>query len=121
MFDGVEQGIFPLVARPALQDLIGTEADTLIGPGWVYITALFLLGCGVRGFLFGWIGDRAGRVRAMIYSILAYSLFHWVLLFCAIARPVGCVPFSLRQSEWEENGLWVWRWLWSPGRKASGH
>src|SRR3954462_948180 len=70
MFDGLEQGIFPLVARPALQDLMGAEADTLIGPWMGYITALFLLGAACGGFLFGWIGDRAGRVRAMIYSIL---------------------------------------------------
>jgi SHS family sialic acid transporter-like MFS transporter len=44
MFDGVEQGVFPLVARPALQDLLGVEADKLIGPWMGYITALFLLG-----------------------------------------------------------------------------
>src|SRR6266851_2003806 len=44
MFDGVEQGAFPLVARPALQDLLGLEADKAIGPWMGYITALFLIG-----------------------------------------------------------------------------
>jgi hypothetical protein len=38
MFDGVEQGVFPLVARPALQDLLGVEADKLLGPWMGYIT-----------------------------------------------------------------------------------
>src|SRR5260370_41224388 len=75
MFDGVEQGCFPLVARPALQDLLSVEADHLIGPWMGYITALFLVGAACGGFLFGWIGDRVGRVRAMICSILAYSVF----------------------------------------------
>src|SRR5512140_180239 len=75
MFDGVEQGVFPLVARPALQDLLGTEADSLIGPWMGYITALFLVGAAFGGILFGWLGDRLGRVRAMVGSILAYSLF----------------------------------------------
>jgi MFS family permease len=40
-----------------------------------YITALFLLGAALGGLVFGWLGDRIGRVRAMIFSILAYSLF----------------------------------------------
>src|ERR1043165_7863366 len=87
MFDGVEQGVFPLVARPALQDLLGVEADKWIGPWMGYITALFLIGAACGGFLFGWIGDRVGRVRAMIYSILAYSLF------------TGCCYFA--QSVWQ--------------------
>jgi len=93
MFDGVEQGIFPLVARPALQDLIGTEADRLIGPWMGYITALFLLGAACGGFLFGWIGDRAGRVRAMIYSILAYSLFTGCCYFAQSPAQLGVFRF----------------------------
>src|SRR5436190_12595701 len=75
MFDGVEQGIFPLVARPALQDLLGVQADQLLGPWMGWITALFLLGAAGGGLVFGWLGDRVGRVRAMVMSILAYSLF----------------------------------------------
>ena len=75
MFDGVEQGVFPLVARPALQNLLGVESDQVIGPWIGYITAVFLVGAAGGGFLFGWLGDRIGRVRAMIFSILAYSLF----------------------------------------------
>src|SRR5690349_13526309 len=75
MFDGVEQGVFPLVARPALQDLLGVNADTQVGPWIGYITALFLLGAACGGLCFGWLGDRIGRVRAMMLSILAYSLF----------------------------------------------
>ena len=50
MFDGVEQGVFPLVARPALQDLLGVEADKLLGPWMGYITALFLVGALIMAF-----------------------------------------------------------------------
>lgn len=75
MFDGVEQGVFPLVARPALQDLLQVEADKSIGLWMGAITASFLLGAAFGGLVFGWLGDRIGRVRAMMLSILAYSLF----------------------------------------------
>src|ERR1700757_4023127 len=87
MFDGLEQGVFPLVARPALQDLIGVEADQQIGPWMGYITALFLIGAASGGLVFGWLGDRIGRVRAMMLSILAYSLF------------TGCSYFA--QTPWQ--------------------
>ena len=62
MFDGLEQGVFPLVARPALQDLLGVEADKMLGPWMGYITALFLVGAACGGLVFGWLGDRLGRV-----------------------------------------------------------
>jgi MFS family permease len=75
MFDGLEQGVFPLVARPALQDLLHVETDKEIGLWMGYITALFLVGAAGGGLFFGWLGDRVGRVRAMILSVLAYSIF----------------------------------------------
>jgi MFS family permease len=78
MFDGLEMGIFPLVARPALQEF--QQAAGIIDESFVQlwmgrITATFLLGAAAGGLVFGWLGDRIGRVRAMILSVLAYSLF----------------------------------------------
>ena len=93
MFDGVEQGVFPLVARPALQDLMHVESDRIIGPWIGYITAVFLIGAAGGGFLFGWIGDRVGRVRAMIYSILAYSLFTGCCYFAQSPAQLGFFRF----------------------------
>src|SRR6185369_17055953 len=86
MFDGLEMAIFPVVARPALQELLGTQADQQVGPWMGYITALFLLGAAGGGLIFGWLGDRIGRVRAMVASILAYSLFTG---FCYFAQTPG--------------------------------
>src|SRR5579859_1123113 len=93
MFDGVEQGVFPLVARPALQDLLRTDSDALIGPWMGYITALFLLGAALGGLVFGWLGDRLGRVRAMIFSILAYSLFTGCCYFAQSPGQLGFFRF----------------------------
>ena len=93
MFDGLEMGLFPLVGRPALRELLDVEARAamiesampLKGPGtraqlnaevglWFsVINAGFLIGAATGGVLFGWLGDRIGRVRAMTFSVLVYA------------------------------------------------
>jgi MFS family permease len=93
MFDGVEIAIFPVVARPALQELLGTQADQHVGPWMGYITALFLLGAAGGGLLFGWLGDKIGRVRAMIASILTYSVFTGVCYFAQAPWQLGVFRF----------------------------
>ena len=72
MFDGLEMGIFPLVGRPALTEMLH-GAD--IGPWFGRIIAVFLVGAAFGGFSLGWLGDRIGRTRAMVWSVLAYSVF----------------------------------------------
>lgn len=66
LFDGFEMGLFPLIGKPALRDLLGEaaspdEANRVFGA----IIAVFLVGAATGGVLFGWLGDRIGRVRAM--------------------------------------------------------
>jgi MFS family permease len=75
MFDGLEQGLFPQVARPALSDLLGVIDDKKIGLWFGVATAAFLVGAATGGVLFGWLGDRVGRVRAMTLSVLTYAIF----------------------------------------------
>ena len=93
MFDGLEMGIFPVVARPALQELLGTQADQQVGLWMGYITALFLLGAAGGGLVFGWLGDKIGRVRAMVASILMYSLFTGACYFAGAAWQLGLFRF----------------------------
>ncbi|HQW29599.1 MAG TPA: MFS transporter, partial [Verrucomicrobiales bacterium] len=73
MFDGYEMGLFPLIGKPALQDLLaGTtspEAITASLDRWFsVIIATFLVGAATGGVFFGWLGDRIGRVKAMSIS-----------------------------------------------------
>src|SRR5947207_13728802 len=75
MFDGLEMGLFPLVARPAITDLLGRADDTQISKWFAVATASFLVGAATGGVLFGWLGDRLGRVRAMTLSVLTYAVF----------------------------------------------
>jgi len=75
MFDGMEMGLFPLVGRDALRELLGSGAAAERVDQWYGIVlACFLVGAATGGVLFGWLGDKIGRVRAMTVSILMYSL-----------------------------------------------
>src|SRR5262245_21904109 len=75
MFDGAEMGVFSMVGRPALSDLMGPTPESVVGLWLSVITAGFLVGAATGGVLFGWLGDRIGRVRAMTLSVLTYALF----------------------------------------------
>src|SRR5947207_9122301 len=92
MFDGLEMGIFPLIARPALQDLL-RDSTSNIGDWMGYINALFLIGAACGGFAFGWLGDKVGRVRAMTLSVLAYSVFTGLGYFARSPLELGLVRF----------------------------
>jgi MFS transporter, SHS family, sialic acid transporter len=87
-FDGMEMGLFPRVARPALQELLAksahvSEVSELEVNRWYGIaTAGFLVGAATGGVLFGWLGDRLGRVRALTLSVLTYTV---ITGLCALA------------------------------------
>ena len=55
MFDGLEMGLFPQVARPLLMDLLNTTDDKVIGRWFGVATASFLVGAATGGVLFGWL------------------------------------------------------------------
>lgn len=94
MFDGLEMGIFPLIARPALQQMQnGVPDDTFVGHWTGIITALFLLGAALGGVVFGWLGDKIGRVRALSASILTYSLFTGLVYFVQTPAQLGALRF----------------------------
>ncbi|MDZ4819463.1 MAG: MFS transporter [Planctomycetota bacterium] len=105
MFDGMEMGIHPLVVTPALKELIGNEmkaGGATVDPQVLkdavntwngYTTSLFLLGAAGGGLVFGWLGDRIGRVRAMMFSILCYSGFTGLCYFAESAAQFGFLRF----------------------------
>jgi len=97
LFDGFELGLFPVVARSALLDLLKSvdveAADKLVGPWNARINACFLLGAASGGLVFGWLGDRIGRVRALALSILTYSLFTGFSYFAQAPWQLGALRF----------------------------
>jgi len=144
MFDGLEMGLFPIAARPALQDLLReqlaplhqavSESEEAIAKAqqdvekaqsaqqraeaqkilqeaekarqeakgraeaqisrWISVfVAMFLFGAALGGLLFGWLGDRMGRVRTMAMTIFAYSIFTGACYFATAPWQLAVLRF----------------------------
>ncbi len=85
MFDGAEMGMFSMVGRDALKDMLADRhpSEEEIGHIFGIIIAVFLVGAAAGGVIFGWLGDRIGRVKAMSLSVLVYALLTGL---CGLAR-----------------------------------
>ena len=158
MFDGLEMGIFPQIARPAMTQLVpepaakyvakalttaSTEAvdpavkftfeallrgssdesmktalaelrttganeavrkaavstwnaalENQVKSWHQFIDAMFLWGAALGGLVFGWLGDKVGRVRAMACSILVYSGFTGALYFAQSPAQIAALRFT---------------------------
>lgn len=74
--DATDFGLFSIVLRPALTDLLGGQPTVAeIGKVGGYLSMAGLLGWAFGGFLFGVIADYIGRVRTLALSILIFSIF----------------------------------------------
>ncbi len=76
LFDGVELGLMPVASLSVSQSLLGDVYTPTVGGDWfARFTAALMLGAAVGGILFGSLGDRIGRTRALGVSVLFYSTF----------------------------------------------
>jgi MFS family permease len=78
MFDCLDQQLFNLARVPAMRDLLrsptgGPPDAAMVAKFGGYATSIFLIGWATGGLLFGMLGDRIGRARTMLYTILIYS------------------------------------------------
>src|SRR5262245_51329919 len=83
LFDGLDMHLYVLVAAPFVAELlgVGSEKDPLVGWYSSWIQAAFLCGWALGGGFFGRIGDRLGRSRALMLTILTYALFTGLSFF----------------------------------------
>lgn len=124
LFDGLDMHIYTLVATPFVAALLmkdgvaasSGEVDTKAS----IIQAAFLVGWALGGGVFGWIGDRLGRSRTLVLTILFYAGFTglsalctewWHLLICRFLSALGI------GGEWAVGALLLsetWPKKWRP-------
>src|SRR5258706_6704058 len=83
LFDTMDQHLFNLVRLTSITELLRPEYEhaakgalDAAAKNWGGIlTAIFLVGWAVGGFIFGVLGDRMGRTRTMIFTICIYAIF----------------------------------------------
>src|SRR5437867_8018117 len=76
LFDTMDQQLFNLARNPAITELLGPGAvKTQIDKFGAYATSIFIIGWATGGLFFGVLGDRIGRAKVMLLTILVYSLF----------------------------------------------
>jgi MFS family permease len=93
LFDGLEMGLFPLVQGPCLRELVGSDEREVTR--WIaIITSFFLIGAATGGVLFGWLGDRIGRVRSMMLSVVTYAIFSSMCGFAEQAWQIAVLRFT---------------------------
>jgi MFS family permease len=102
LFDTMDQQLFALARRPAMEELLLTQPaegappltleqkneqkkalGTKIGEYAGYSTTIFMVGWALGGLCFGILGDKIGRAKTMLLTILLYSLFTGLSAFSA--------------------------------------
>ena len=70
------QRIFVISREPALRELLGATVSDDTVRGWSGLaTLMMMVGWATGGVLFGLMSDRWGRVKAMVCTLLAYTVF----------------------------------------------
>jgi len=73
VFDCLDQQIFILARNSAMASLLPPGLDAnLYG---TYATSIFIAGWATGGLIFGAVGDRIGRARTLMLTVLMYSIF----------------------------------------------
>jgi MFS family permease len=76
LFDCLDQRLFSLARIPALNALKTASATPNdVQEFGKIVTAFFLIGWGVGGMFFGALGDKFGRAKMLMVTILIYSVF----------------------------------------------
>lgn len=123
--DGMDSFIYALVLLPSLRELLPKSGKAAspsnIGYYGGLLFALFLVGWGLA-FLWGPIGDKFGRVRTLMLTIVWYSVFTflgalvtsvWQLAILRLLAGIGI------GGEWAMGGTFVAE-AWPESRRRAG-
>ncbi len=104
MLDSMDMMLFSLVLVDLVRDLHMSVATAGL------LMTLTLISAAIGGVFFGWLADKVGRIRALIFSMLIYSIF---TAACGLAHSVvqlGIFRFLLGLGiggEWAAGGALV--------------
>jgi MFS family permease len=99
MFDTMDQRIFVLARGPAMNALMpaGTPAAEVTFYSTI-ATSVFMVGWASGGLFFGIMGDRWGRAKTMMLTILVYSSFTGL---SALSKTSGISCSTAFLPDWE--------------------
>ena len=123
--DGMDSFIYALVLVPSLRDLLPRSSIAAtkgnIGYYGGLLFALFLLGWGLA-FLWGPVGDKFGRVRTLMLTVVWYSVFTFLSAIVtnvwqlAVLRLLAGIGIG---GEWAMGGTFVAE-EWPENRRRAG-
>ncbi len=116
MFAGVVSTLMSVYLPVVVKELHGNQTESQLNDMSAYINSIFIFGWAAGGFLWGFIGDKAGRKISLLLSIVCFGLFTllisqanqwWEIVVCRFLSGVGTggllvISFTLISEVWPE-------------------
>lgn len=113
-FAGTVSTLMSVYLPVAVKDLLGNKSEDELNNISGYINAIFIFGGAFGGFISGVISDKAGRKKAVIFSIACYGIFTiltgfmpnwWAVVICRFFSGFGLgavlvTTTTLMMEEW---------------------
>jgi predicted MFS family arabinose efflux permease len=115
-FAGVVSTLMSVYLPVVVKELRGNQSATQFNDMSAYINSVFIFGWAAGGFLWGVIGDKAGRKVSLLLSIACFGIFTflisvadqwWQIVLCRFLSGVGTggllvISFTLISEVWPE-------------------
>ena len=116
MFAGVVSTLMSVYLPVVVKELQGDQAASQFNTMSAYINSVFIFGWATGGFLWGVIGDKAGRKMSLLLSIACFGLFTllisqanqwWEIVTCRFLSGIGTggllvISFTMISEVWPE-------------------
>ena len=93
MFSGISSMLMSVYLPVAVKDLLGNVTEEKMNTISAYINSIFIFGSMFGGFAWGFICDRIGRSKAVIFSTALYGLITTLTAFSSSWLLVGIYRF----------------------------
>src|SRR5690242_1722410 len=93
MFSGISSMLMSVYLPVAVKDLLGNVTDEKMNYISAYINSIFIFGSMFGGLAWGFICDKIGRSKAVIFSTALYALFTLLTAFSSSWLLVGFYRF----------------------------